>query len=169
MSDAVLQELIVRLASDEEFAGSVQAEPSTLDAFDLTADERATLLALGADSGAGAAGLAERQSKSSLFFTGAGHHVEGHVNLTGHAPTTGEHTFTGPITHDWKLHDSLGAGKVHDAGLDASKSFDVGDKVHGLGADKWHDAGISAAKMTDVGDKVLDLGADKMAGLNGDG
>lgn len=170
MSDAVLQELIVRLASDEGFAGTVRAQPSTLDAYDLSEEERATLLGLGADAGPGASGLAERQSKSSLLFMGAGHHVDAHVNLTGHAPATGEHGFAGPITHDIKLHDALGAqkadhvgmgdGSVH-PGVKPPMPFEHDAKIHdaGLGAGKLHEGGLGADKSSFVGG----LGADKHA------
>ena len=181
MSDAVLQELIVRLASDEGFAGSVRAQPTLLDAYDLDDAERAMLLSLGADAGPGASGLAERQSKSSLLFMGAGHHVEGHVNL-GHTggmanPGPVQHdlgsTNPGPIQHDpghiqhdVKLHEgTLGADKAWSGPI----THDV--KLHdALGADKWHEAGRDPgpiqhdAKVYDTG-----IGAAKMhdAGIGG--
>ena len=80
MSDAVLQDLIVRMASDASFADSVRSNPAqALHGLDLTDAETQHLLTLTADPPGGATGLDPRQSKSSLFFGGAigdiGHHA----------------------------------------------------------------------------------------------
>ncbi|MEA2684479.1 MAG: hypothetical protein QOK05_2807 [Chloroflexota bacterium] len=80
MSAAVLQELIVRMASDAAFADAVQSDPAILDSYDLAPDERSHLVSLQGDLVGGAQGLGSRESKSSIFnlmggFGDAGHHV----------------------------------------------------------------------------------------------
>jgi hypothetical protein len=82
MSDTVLQELTVRMATDTEFAQAVHADPAVaLQDMDLTADEVDQLRSLSADTAGGAEGLEERQSKSSLMFGGleSGHVAPPHV------------------------------------------------------------------------------------------
>ncbi|MEA2645672.1 MAG: hypothetical protein QOE92_755, partial [Chloroflexota bacterium] len=71
MSDAVFQDLIVRMAADHTFAERVRNSPTeALAGLDLTSDEVAQLATLSADSEAQVEVLGERQSKSSLFFAG---------------------------------------------------------------------------------------------------
>jgi hypothetical protein len=82
MSDAVLQGLTVRMATDSEFAQAVHADPTVaLQGMDLTADEVDELTSLSADAAGGAEQLDERQSKSSLMFGGleSGHVAPPHV------------------------------------------------------------------------------------------
>ena len=108
MSDIVLQDLVVRMATDAGFAERVRTAPEeTLGAFDLTPGEITQLTSLGADAGPGSEGLAARQSKSSLLFMGV-HHPADHGAL-GH---TGLHN---PGTHI-SLHDpgnSLHGAQAH--------------------------------------------------------
>jgi hypothetical protein len=111
MSDVVLQELVVRMATDAAFADRVRSAPAqTLGAFDLTPEEVAQLSSLGADAGATSEGLAARQSKSSLFFMGA-HHVEhGAIGHTGfHDPGAPHVNLHDPGTlHGAQTHSSVG-------------------------------------------------------------
>ena len=84
MSDAVLQELTIRMATDPGFASQVGADPATLDGFDLTPAERTQLVSLDADQGAGAAGLGSRESKSGIMgmLGGLGGHDHSHPGMS---------------------------------------------------------------------------------------
>ena len=109
MSDVVLQELVVRMATDAGFADQVRSAPGvTLGAFDLTPDEVAQLSSLGADTGASAEGLAARQSKSSLLFMGVHHGALGHTGL--HEPATPHINLHDPgnTLHGAQVHGSVG-------------------------------------------------------------
>jgi hypothetical protein len=81
LSDAVYQELVVRMAADPEFANWVRANPQGLTAhFDLTEQEAAALTGLsveapapamaGAASGGAPVALGTRRSRSSILAVG---------------------------------------------------------------------------------------------------
>jgi hypothetical protein len=148
MSDAVLQDLIVRMAADPAFADQVRANPALLSSYELTDGERQSLASLSADAGAGASGLAQRQSKSSLFFTGmphdvGAHGVQTHVELGTHGPTP--HT---PVETHLTPH-----GPEHGAKWEPS----VGDKWHGGVGDKWH-PGVGDKWVGEAGHMKIDPG-----------
>ena len=129
MSDVVLQELVVRMATDAGFADLVRSAPGeALGAFDLTPDEVAQLSSLGADVGASAEGLAARQSKSSLLFMGM-HHPADH-GAVGHA---GLHQ---PAIANVNLHDP--GNPLH------------GAQVHGSVGPQSHMDGDGAIMITDT-------------------
>jgi hypothetical protein len=92
MSEAVLRETVVRMATEESFAEAVRRDPAgALAGLDLTAAECDQLAGLSADAGAGAAGLGERLSKSSLFFASSGGAAHA-ASPAGHVPLgTGPH------------------------------------------------------------------------------
>ncbi|MEA2645405.1 MAG: hypothetical protein QOE92_488 [Chloroflexota bacterium] len=72
MSDAVLQDLIVRMAVDSEFADAIHKAPNdATQGMDVTAEEVGRLTSMSVDAAANVETLDPRQSKSSLFFMGA--------------------------------------------------------------------------------------------------
>jgi hypothetical protein len=175
MSDAVLQDLIVRMAADPAFADQVRANPSLLGSYDLTAEERGSLAALTGDTGSGVEGLATRQSKSVLFPMMGGHDAHAgmvqqpsHVDLGGHHPGQGgEHHISSGGDHD--------VSRVHHKGFDPSHTKDVGhlqqdkwtpvgDKHMGgpLQHDKWMPMGDKAQAHIDAGHVKLDLSGAKI-------
>ena len=108
MSDSVMQELIVRMASDGAFADQVRADPGLLDSYDLTTEERARLIALEGDLAAGAYGLGSRESKSSMFMMGAFHDL-------GHHATAGTDPDVTPIHHGTDGAPADASPPVHEA------------------------------------------------------
>jgi hypothetical protein len=100
MSDEVLRDLVVRMATDPQFAERVRSAPGGVAAeHGLTADQVEALGQLGDGAGAGGPSMLDaRLSKSSLFF-GGGLHVDAH----GFDPPA-------PIepTHGSGLHDPVG-------------------------------------------------------------
>jgi hypothetical protein len=128
MSDAVLQELVVRMATDAGFADRVRNAPEeTLGSFDLTPAEVAQLSSLGADAGATTEALAARQSKSSLLFMGAAHHVD---------------------------HGALAPTGLHDAGAPHVNLHDPGTSLHG--AETHHSVGPQSHMDGDIPIMITD-------------
>ena len=126
MSDAVLQDLIIRMAADPTFAERVRNSPTeALAGLELTADEVGRLAALSADTEGNVEALGERQSKSSLFFAGGMPH-DSHP--------TGDPTGGGAA--------GFGGEGVHHVDLGLSQQQLHIDSAHIQGADPGtHDAG----------------------------
>ena len=139
MTEAALTDLVARCASDEVFAAELRDNPGLLDAYDLSAGERATLLNLTADTAAGSAALGTRRSKSSLLFLGAtAHHTPEHVDLGSH--TASSHINLHESHHslaDHKLAPDKGSGEgavAHDKGTVEADKGAGGTVEHDKGA-----------------------------------
>src|SRR5438876_949252 len=91
MSEEVLTQVILRMATDPAYAASVQADSAAaLAGLDLSADEVATIASLGPDSDGGVTRLGPRSSKSALFFGSALHDATAPV--AHHGADAAQHT-----------------------------------------------------------------------------
>jgi hypothetical protein len=78
------RDVLAKMAEEPQFAEHVRSEPAeALTGYDLTAEEVSSLSSMSADSEPMTESLDERQSKSSLLFTGEltpGHLAPGHLS-----------------------------------------------------------------------------------------
>ncbi|TMC47661.1 MAG: hypothetical protein E6J14_14950 [Chloroflexi bacterium] len=168
MSERVLRVVVERMAADREFSALVKQDPeNALGDYDLTDDERGTVLGLGADATGRAHRLAPRLTKSSLVF---GHLGRG-VDHLGAAHSTGGHE--APLDVGTPVHGAVDVGLTpasdadqvgtsftpHGSGVDIFEGVPAGWSlpepgahgdagVAGLGGSPWEaSAGVDTASM----------------------